>query len=441
MSGLDLAGAQRPVVTPDGGCGAPTSGWRTAGSSGSAPIDPRSRPRRRSTPGAASSFPASSTPTCTSTSRAGPTGRAWPPDRPRWRPAAATVFFDMPLNSEPPVLDAASLSERAQLGRGEVRASISPSGAGWCRAISTGWGTARRRGDRRSRPSCAPAGVDEFPGITTPASCRPGCSGRPSWGSWSRCTPRTTPSRGRLAAAAARPGGDRRPRLGSRRGRSRSSWQRSGRRWSLPGETGCALHVVHVSSPEGVALDRRSQEARGRRDGGDLPALPPAQRGGGRPAGRPGEMRAAAARRGAPARPLGARRGRGHRHDRLRPFAGSSGLKSSADFFAVWGGISGCQHAFPLLLSEALVRWPAEAALTRMAGLLAANVARRFRLAPRKGRLAEGADADFVLLDRQGRADPQQWGPPLPPPPGTLRRTVLRGRRPQDRPQGAHGLC
>ena len=27
-------------------------------------------------------------------------------------------------------------------------------------------------------------------------------------------------------------------------------------------------------------------------------------------------------------------------------------MKISADFFAIWGGISGCQHAFPLALAE-----------------------------------------------------------------------------------------
>jgi allantoinase len=71
-------------------------------------------------------------------------------------------------------------------------------------------------------------------------------------------------------------------------------------------------------------------------------------------------------------------------------------MKTAADFFAIWGGISGCQHGFPLLLSEAVAR--DAGALPRQAGLLAANVARRFKL-PRKGRLAEGFDADFSLLD------------------------------------------
>jgi allantoinase len=70
-------------------------------------------------------------------------------------------------------------------------------------------------------------------------------------------------------------------------------------------------------------------------------------------------------------------------------------MKVSKDFFAIWGGISGCQHGFPLLLSEALAR--DAGALPRFAALLAANVAARFKL-PNKGRLAVGYDADFGLL-------------------------------------------
>jgi allantoinase len=38
-------------------------------------------------------------------------------------------------------------------------------------------------------------------------------------------------------------------------------------------------------------------------------------------------------------------------------------------------------------------------ALPRLAALLAANVAKRFHLEATKGRVAEGFDADFILLD------------------------------------------
>jgi len=79
-------------------------------------------------------------------------------------------------------------------------------------------------------------------------------------------------------------------------------------------------------------------------------------------------------------------------------------MKTAPDFFALWGGISGCQHGFPLLLSAALERAPAARVLPRFAGLLAGQVARRFRLGSRKGRLEEGADADLALLDLRGKS-------------------------------------
>src|SRR5208282_658118 len=44
-------------------------------------------------------------------------------------------------------------------------------------------------------------------------------------------------------------------------------------------------------------------------------------------------------------------------------------------------------------------RRPAGEALARMSALLSANVARRFRIDGRKGRIAEGLDADLTIID------------------------------------------
>jgi allantoinase len=74
-------------------------------------------------------------------------------------------------------------------------------------------------------------------------------------------------------------------------------------------------------------------------------------------------------------------------------------MKRSSDFFMNWGGISGCQHGFGLLLSEAVSKRPLDEALTRLSGLLSANVARRFRIDSTKGRLAAGYDADLTLIE------------------------------------------
>jgi allantoinase len=164
----------------------------------------------------------------------------------------------------------------------------------------------------------------------------------------------------------------------------------------LAGETRCALHVVHVSSPEGVELITAARE-RGvdvtaetcphyllltERDvlrlGAPAKCAPPL---------RPEACRAGLWRR--------LRAGEiatiGSDHSPAPP-----SMKTSADFFSIWGGIAGCQHGFELLFSE--VGKTCERDLPVLAALLARNVAQRFRLGETKGALAEGRDADFSLV-------------------------------------------
>jgi allantoinase len=167
----------------------------------------------------------------------------------------------------------------------------------------------------------------------------------------------------------------------------------------LAGETGCALHIVHVSSPEGVDL-----AAEGRRRGVnvtvetcphyllltdvDMVRL-------GAPAKCCPSLRSDALRLGLWRRyEEGLVDTVGSDHSPAPPE-----LKQTDDFFAIWGGISGCQHGIPLLLSEALGRGPESLAWSRLAAAAAAKVAERFRLDDRKGRIAEGMDADFSIID------------------------------------------
>jgi allantoinase len=72
-------------------------------------------------------------------------------------------------------------------------------------------------------------------------------------------------------------------------------------------------------------------------------------------------------------------------------------MKTSANFFDVWGGISGCQSLLALLLTEGHVA--RDVPLSTIAALTSAAAARRFRLPPGKGRLEVGADADLALVD------------------------------------------
>ena len=71
-------------------------------------------------------------------------------------------------------------------------------------------------------------------------------------------------------------------------------------------------------------------------------------------------------------------------------------LKGGTDAFAAWGGISGCQTLLTLLLSEGHRARGLE--LDLIAQVTSRYVARRFRL-PGKGRVEPGADADLVLVD------------------------------------------
>jgi allantoinase len=71
-------------------------------------------------------------------------------------------------------------------------------------------------------------------------------------------------------------------------------------------------------------------------------------------------------------------------------------MKTDANFFNVWGGISGCQSTLSVLLTDGHARRGLP--LETIAALLAENVARRFRL-PQKGRIAIGMDADLALID------------------------------------------
>lgn len=86
-------------------------------------------------------------------------------------------------------------------------------------------------------------------------------------------------------------------------------------------------------------------------------------------------------------------------------------MKQNPNFFKVWGGISGVQHTLSLLVGspEALDHFGSERSgeapslsaksLSLVAKLTSFNVADRFSLPKTKGRVAIGADADFALVD------------------------------------------
>ena len=157
----------------------------------------------------------------------------------------------------------------------------------------------------------------------------------------------------------------------------------------LAEETGCSLHLVHVSCGRGVAL-----VAEARLRGVDVTCETC-----------PHYLELSdedMERLGAVAKCAPPLRSRADRDDLWSHLAqidlvasdhspSPPELKTSDDFFRVWGGIAGCQTTLAILLKHRLT-------LPRLAALTSRAPADRFRL-PRKGRIETDFDADLTLVD------------------------------------------
>jgi allantoinase len=75
----------------------------------------------------------------------------------------------------------------------------------------------------------------------------------------------------------------------------------------------------------------------------------------------------------------------------------SSAALKSGDIWSAWGGVSGVQSLLPAMLTDAVHR--RGMSLPSLARLLSLAPARRLGLAPRKGSIGIGADADLALID------------------------------------------
>ncbi|HVC82401.1 MAG TPA: allantoinase [Chloroflexota bacterium] len=166
---------------------------------------------------------------------------------------------------------------------------------------------------------------------------------------------------------------------------------------TLAAEAGCALHIVHVSSGRGVEL---VAEAHARGVDVSCETCPhylvltedDVERLG------------AVAKCAPPLRPqMEIEALWEHLRTGALPMVASdhspapASMKTSDDFFRVWGGISGCQHLLALLLAEGHDRRGIDpSTLSRRASGFAAE---RFGLAPNRGTLAVGASADLALVD------------------------------------------
>ena len=161
----------------------------------------------------------------------------------------------------------------------------------------------------------------------------------------------------------------------------------------ITAETGCRLHIVHVSCGSGVALVAEAR-ARGidvtcetcphylvltdedmERLGAVAKCAPPLRSNGDQL-----QLRAR----------LGDITTIGSDHSPSPPE-----MKQRDNFFDVWGGISGCQHLLPLLID-------AEIPAAEIRRLTSGDVASRFRVKA-KGGITIGNDADFTLIDLNAR--------------------------------------
>jgi len=303
------------------------------------------------------------------------------------------AFFDMPLNSEPPVLDAARLREKRALA--EEKSCVDFALWGGLTPLNLDQlASLRDAGAIGLKAFMANSGVASFPWVDA-RTLREGMKRAAKLGLLVAVHAEDEVLAAKLTAeqrAAGRT--DARAWLASRPVEVELAAIRTAT--ELAGETGCALHIVHVSCPEGVAL---IDEARAQRVDVTAETCPHYLLLNDKDVARIGPAAKCAPPIRDEKRRLGlwadVRAGRVHTvgsdHSPTRPE-----MKTSQNFFEAWGGISGVQHGAALVLSEcadtAARDWP------KLAALLARNVARRFRIEQRKGRLAEGQDADFCVV-------------------------------------------
>lgn len=161
-------------------------------------------------------------------------------------------------------------------------------------------------------------------------------------------------------------------------------------------ETGCSLHVVHVSTGRGVAL-----VAAARARGVDVTCETCAHYL--TLTDEDAEALGAVAKCAPPLRP------REDLEDLWEQISAGNAafvtsdhspcppeVKAGKDLFRAWGGIMGCQSTLNVMLDEG--HHKRGLPLAQVAALTSGNVAERFGF-PQKGRLEVGADADLALVD------------------------------------------
>ena len=304
-----------------------------------------------------------------------------------------TCFFDMPLNSEPPAIDAAAFRAKRVLAEQQSCTDFALWG-GLVPGNLEKLAGLRDAGAIGLKAFMCASGIDSFPNVDAHA-LREGMKRAAKLGLLVAVHAEDEMLAAKFTAAQKAKGRhNARAFLASRPVEVELAAIRVA--LELAGETGCSLHIVHVSSPEGVALVTEARD-----HGVDVTAetcphylllndkdvvrlgavakCTPPLRDEPRRLALWEELRA------------GHIQTVGSDHSPAPPE-----MKTAKNFFEIWGGIAGVQHGFELLFNECADHWGRD--LPLFAAVLARNVARRFRLDERKGQLAVGRDADFCLL-------------------------------------------
>jgi allantoinase len=306
----------------------------------------------------------------------------------------ATCFFDMPLNAHPPTVDAASFDLKAAAARQAslvdfaLWGGLVPGNLEHMEALA-------ERGVVGFKAFMSNSGIDDFSAVddlTLYEGMR--CAARLGLPVAVHAeNDQITAALARRAVAAGRTGVrdylESRPVL--------AELEAIARAILLAEETGCALHIVHVSTGRGVAM-----VATARQSGVDVSCetcphylvLTEDDV----------ERIGALAKCAPPLRPAAEREALWeHLLSGTLPMVASdhspapADMKTGDDFFRIWGGISGCQSTLGLLITAGVIERGLP--LTTLTSVTAGFVAERFGLAGRKGGLAEGAEADCVLVD------------------------------------------
>ncbi|HZQ47626.1 MAG TPA: allantoinase [Verrucomicrobiae bacterium] len=305
-----------------------------------------------------------------------------------------TTFFDMPLNAHPPTVDAASFDQKLQAAQSGSLVDF----AFWGGLVPGNLDQLEElagRGVIGFKAFMANSGIEDFENVDD-RTLREGMKRAARLNKIvavhaesETMTRELTRQRLRSGKTSIRDFLDSRP--------MEAELDAIQRALAMAGETGCSLHIVHVSCGAGITLIAAAQKL-----GLDvscetcphylmLTEEDVLQLG-------------AVAKCAPPLRPAAAQETLWrHLESGLVTTVGSDHspappeMKMDANFFKVWGGISGGQHTLPILITEGHVK--REAALPLISRLVSFNVAQRFGLPPAKAGIGAGADADLALVD------------------------------------------